>query len=332
MDESPRLSRSSPWPRAQDPWSCALSRLAGAGVLFFLSGCMGADNGTANPASGTGNHPPAVTSVSILPNPVTLAGPLTVRVEAQDLDSDTITFRYRWLVNGKVMPGYTRESLPPTMLKRGDQLAVEVTPFDGRIDGAPVLSPARAVLNTAPILSALSVDFDHAAQGRQLLARVEVLDPDHDDVSLKYRWKKNETVVKEGEDNILSVEGLTPRDVIDVEVTATDGNANGTATFSERFTMSNSSPTILSKPSGSATGGVYDYQVQASDPDGDSITYTLEEAPPGMSIEKETGHIHWNVTPEAAGTFRVKVVAQDNRGGFAAQAFELSVSAPPKAS
>jgi hypothetical protein len=96
--------------------------------------------------------------------------------------------------------------------------------------------------------------------------------------------------------------------------------------------MSNSSPTIVSKPSVSASGGVYDYQVQASDPDGDSITYMLEEAPPGMYIEKQTGHIHWNVTPEATGTFRVKVVAQDNRGGFAAQDFELSVSAPPKAS
>ncbi|HKY71065.1 MAG TPA: putative Ig domain-containing protein [Nitrospira sp.] len=267
-----------------------------------------------------------------MPSPATLAGPLTVRVEAQDVDSDTISFRYRWFVNGKMVSGQTREELQPTYVKRGDQLTVEVTPFDGKIDGAPYVSPLVPVLNTAPILSSLSLDFDHAAQGRQLLARVEVLDPDHDDVSLKYRWKKNETVVKEGEENILTVEGLTPRDVIDVEVAATDGNPNGATTLSGRFTLSNSSPTILSKPSVSATGGVYDYQVQASDADGDSITYRLEVAPPGMYIEPQTGHIRWNVAPEAAGTFRVKVVALDNRGGFAAQDFELSVSAPPKAS
>jgi putative Ig domain-containing protein len=332
VDESSRLRKDSPWHSVQDHWSCALSPLSAATVLLLLSGCLGGDNGSPSRASETGNHAPTIKSLSIIPSPATLAGPLSVRVEAQDVDSDTISFRYRWFANDRLISGQTRESLSPTLLNRGDRLAVEVTPFDGRIDGAPVLSPPAAVVNTAPLLSSLSVDFDHTAQGRQLLARVEVLDPDHDEVSLKYRWKKNETVVKEGEDNILSVEGLTPRDVIDVEVTAADGNPNGTATLSDRFTMSNSSPTIASKPSVSATGDVYDYQVQASDPDGDAITYTLEEAPPGMYIEKQTGHIHWKVTPEATGTFRVKVVVQDNRGGFAAQDFELSVSTPPKAS
>jgi len=253
-------------------------------------------------------------------------------VEAQDLDSDIVKFRYRWFVNGKVISGQTGETLPPTLLKRGDQLTVEATPFDGTIDGVPYMSAPVPIVNTAPILSALSVDFDHAVQGRQLLARVEVLDADHDEVSLSYRWRKNETVVKEGEDSTLSVAGLTPRDIVDVDVTASDGNANGTATLSGRFTMSNSSPTILSNPSVSTTGGVYEYLVQASDPDGDPITYTLEEAPPGMSIGEQTGRIHWSVTPEAKGIYRIKVVAQDNKGGFAAQDFELSISAPPKAS
>jgi Putative Ig domain len=301
-------------------------------MVFLLSGCMGGDNGTTGASSGTGNHAPTIRGLSILPSPVTLAGLLTVRVEAQDLDSDIVKFRYRWFVNGKVISGQTAETLPPTLLKRGDQLTVEATPFDGTIDGAPYMSAPVPIVNTAPILSSLSVDFDHAVQGRQLLARVEVLDADRDEVSLSYRWRKNETVVKEGEDSTLSVAGLTPRDVVDVDVTASDGNANGTATLSGRFTMSNSSPTILSNPSVSTTGGVYEYLVQASDPDGDPITYTLEEAPPGMSIGEQTGRIHWSVTPEAKGIYRIKVVAQDNKGGFAAQDFELSITAPPKAS
>ena len=249
-------------------------------AALLLSACMGGDNGTANPATGSGNHAPTIKTVSILPSPAVLAGPLMVRVEAQDLDADTVKFRYRWFVNGKEISGQTGETLPPTLVKRDDHLTVEVTPFDGKTNGVPQVSAPVQIVNTPPILSSLTVDFDYGAQGRQLLAHADVLDPDQDDVSLTYRWKKNETVVKEGQESTLSVAGLTSQDVVDVEVTASDGSSNGTTTLSGRFTMSNSSPTILSSPSVSATGSTYEYQVQATDPDGDPITYKLDEAPP----------------------------------------------------
>ena len=211
-------------------------------------------------------------------------------------------------------------------------MTVEVTPFDGKTNGVPQVSAPVQIVNTPPILSSLTVDYDYGAQGRQLLAHAEVQDPDHDEVSLTYRWKKNETVVKEGQESTLSVAGLTTQDVVDVEVTASDGSSNGTTTLSGRFTMSNSSPTIVSSPSVSAAGSTYEYQVQATDPDGDPITYKLDEAPPGMIIGEQSGRIHWSVTPEAKGSHRIKVVAQDNKGGFAAQDFELSISAPAKTS
>ena len=300
--------------------------------MLLLSACTGGENGTASAVLGSSNHAPTIKTVSILPSPAVLAGPLMVRVEAQDLDSDTVKFQYRWFVNGKALSGQTGETLAPAFLKRGDELRVEVTPFDGTTTGTPYVSAPTAIANTAPILSSLSVDLDYGAQGRHLVAHAEVLDPDHDEVSLTYRWKKNETVVKEGQDNTLPVAGLTSKDVVQVDVTASDGSSTGTTTLSDRFTMSNSSPTILSHPPLSASGGLYEYAVQASDPDGDSLTYKLEAAPSGMTIGEQTGRIHWTVTPDVSGTFHVKVVAQDDKGGFAAQEFDLSLSAPAKAS
>ena len=248
-------------------------------------------------------------------------------MEAQDLDLNIIEFRYRWLVNGKVITGQTRESLPPELLKRGDQVIVEVTPFDGMIEGALLQSMPVSVVNTAPIISDVGIDVDHQAQGRRLLAKVDVVDPDNDPVSLMYRWRKNETVLKEGEENTLDLAGLTAKDAIQVEVTASDGSPDGTATVTERFTLSNSAPTIVSKPSLSPNGNLFEYLVQASDPDGDPITYGLEVSPPGMSIDANTGRIHWSITPEAKGSYRIKVVAKDPQGGFAMQEFDLSVNA-----
>jgi len=300
--------------------------LALSATLLILSGCLsGGDNDSRT--SSPNNHPPVVKLISILPSPLTLSGPVSIQVEAQDPDLNIVEFRYRWLVNGKVISGQTRESFPPELLKRGDQLVVEVTPFDGMIEGSPLRSNPVSVVNTAPIISGVGIDFDHQAQGRRLLAKVDVVDPDNDPVSLTYRWRKNETVLKEGEENTLDVSGLTAKDAILVEVTASDGVPGGATTVTERFTLTNSAPTIVSKPSSSTNGDQYDYVVQATDADGDPITYELDMSPPGMTIDPNSGRIHWTVTPESKGSYRIKVVAKDPQGGFAMQEFDLAVNA-----
>src|SRR5688572_32277711 len=77
-------------------------------ALALLWGGLSRDNNErAGQAVGTSNHSPVVKTVSILPNPLNLSGPISVRVEAQDLDQQTMVFRYRWLVNGHVMRGQT---------------------------------------------------------------------------------------------------------------------------------------------------------------------------------------------------------------------------------
>ena len=322
--------------RAQEEWSRALTGVAVvaglSATLLLVAGCLsGEESETARQAAGVTNHPPVVKAASIMPSPSTRSGPLRVRIEAQDLDLNTLSFRYRWLVNGEVMAGQTQESLPPERFQRGDQVAVEVTPFDGTIVGAPFRSAYSPVVNTAPIISNVLVDFDQRAQGRQVLATVDVVDPDQDSVSLTYQWLKNDTVVKEGESNTLDLGGLTAKDIIRVNVTASDGNPDGTTTVSGRFAMSNSAPTIVSNPQLSPQGDQFDYLVQATDPDGDSITYALEVAPPGMTIEANTGRISWGITPDVKGSYQVRVVAKDSQGGFAVQEFELSIKATGQA-
>ena len=322
--------------RAQDWKSCARTGLtATAGLvlaLLWFSGCDSSEESApaSRASSGVDNHPPVVKAASILPNPLTRSGPLTVRVEAQDLDANTLSFRYRWLANGQIIEGQTQASLPPELLKRGDQVAVEVTPFDGIVAGAPFRSAPASVVNTAPIVSQVAVDFDHQAQGRRLLAKVDVADPDHDSVSLSYRWRKGNTVLKEGDDNSLDLAGMTTADLILLDVTVSDGAPDGTVTRTEQYALNNTAPTIVSKPLSAPTGTQYDYLVQATDADGDPIAYALEVAPPGMTIDATTGQIHWGVTPEMGGSHRIRVIAKDTWGGFATQEFDLSLTAPAK--
>jgi hypothetical protein len=56
----------------------------------------------------------------------------------------------------------------------------------------------------------------------------------------------------------------------------------------------NQAPMITSTPGIIATVGVeYIYDVKATDPDGDSLTYILDEWPDGMKIDNITGSISW---------------------------------------
>ena len=72
----------------------------------------------------------------------------------------------------------------------------------------------------------------------------------------------------------------------------------------------NNSPVIESNPITSAKEEVaYTYDVEATDPDGDTLTYSLTTSPTGMTINSTTGVITW--TPATAGIFDVTAEVSD---------------------
>jgi len=70
----------------------------------------------------------------------------------------------------------------------------------------------------------------------------------------------------------------------------------------------------------------YQYAVEASDNDGDTLVYELAKSPSGMTINSGTGLIQWLPSSEQVGDFTVLVEVTDGRGGIAQQAFVLVVS------
>ena len=86
----------------------------------------------------------------------------------------------------------------------------------------------------------------------------------------------------------------------------------------------NSSPVIESDPVTTAKEGVaYTYDVEATDPNGDALTYSLTTSPTGMTINSNTGVISW--TPTAAGSFEVTVEVSDSSKSDT-QSFTITVS------
>ncbi len=117
-----------------------------------------------------------------------------------------------------------------------------------------------------------------------------------------------------------------------VTVSATDP-AGQTARQSFTLTVraANRAPTITSTPALTITAGLgYRYDVRATDPDGEPLTFRLDQAPAGMSIGTQ-GRIAWPTAAADVGTHPIQVVVTDSRGLPASQSFDLMVLADTQA-
>jgi len=111
-----------------------------------------------------------------------------------------------------------------------------------------------------------------------------------------------------------------------VVLRVTDGYGGaGLQPFELTVLDANQPPTITSDPTQVAAilSKEWSYAVSAADPNGDSLTYRLDTAPPGMVLDNEHV-IRW--TPSEEGSFRVVVVVSDGRGGTTSQRFVIPVN------
>ncbi|EXI66571.1 MAG: Cell wall-associated polypeptide CWBP200 [Candidatus Accumulibacter adjunctus] len=91
----------------------------------------------------------------------------------------------------------------------------------------------------------------------------------------------------------------------------------------------NQPPSFTSTPvTSAAAGSPFTYLVTATDPDpGDTLTYSLTTAPPGMTINAASGLIQWTPAAGQAGGHPVAIKVQDAGGLSDTQSFTVTVGA-----
>ncbi|MGH9938902.1 MAG: putative Ig domain-containing protein, partial [Blastocatellia bacterium] len=88
----------------------------------------------------------------------------------------------------------------------------------------------------------------------------------------------------------------------------------------------NRPPQITSTPSGAVTlGQTYQYDVAATDPDGDVIVFSLLAPPAGAAIDAFSGLITWTPNSSQVSVQSFIVIAEDGRGGRDPQSFAVEV-------
>jgi hypothetical protein len=114
-----------------------------------------------------------------------------------------------------------------------------------------------------------------------------------------------------------------------VTVAATDGSLSDSKTFTWSVASSNRAPTLVNPGAqASLEGTTIALPLQASDLDGDTLTFSATGLPPGLAIDGATGVIAGSLGFQAAGSYAVTVSVGDG-AAQATAGFEWTVTDVP---
>ena len=147
-------------------------------------------------------------------------------------------------------------------------------------------------VNTAPVISSVTLDNTAPKTNDVLTATVAGSDADGDAITYQYVWYVNGTAVQTTTTTMttatldLSLVGNGNKgDTIQLKVTPSDATAAGNDTFSDAVTVLNSAPVILPFAAMHfVEGDEVDIVVNAYDADGDGLAFTATDLPDGLTL------------------------------------------------
>ena len=301
-------------------------------LLAFGCGSDPAAESAREPVASSENQPPVVLEIRLEPREPAAGERLRAIVRAHDPDADPVRLTFAWKISGWEQPE-TGPAIDLEDVRRGHIVSVEVTPHDGRSAGEPVEASVQ-VRNRRPVITELQLEpKGRVSRGERVTASAAGRDPDGDEIEFRYQWTVNgQPTYEEGPG--IDTAALERGDRLQVTVYASDGAHQSVPVFSSVVEVENGNPEILSTPSGFGEDGVFRYQVEARDPEGDrSLRYVLRQAPQGMTLNPVLGELVWQPAASQAGNHTVILAVEDSQGAATLQSFELDVAidAPPAA-
>jgi len=225
--------------------------------------------------------------------------------------------KIEWLVNDRLTGSSIASRFNAAGTKKGDKVLARAI-----IQGKEILSNTIQIKNSLPVISKVKILPEVFKPGDTISVEASGSDRDGDKVTISYEWTKNGEPA--GNNKQIDVP-LKRGDKVDIKITPFDGEAYGCSVILRREIL-NLPPMIIEDKKYNFDGKVYSYQVKATDPDGDPLSYFLKTAPSGMTIDPLTGLIKWNVPPEFKGKTPITVSVTDGHGGEVVQSFTLEIT------
>ncbi len=257
------------------------------------------------------NQPPVITSL-----PTTTANANAAyqyNVEANDPDGDALTFLLAVSPSGLSIDAATGViSWLPTIAQQGSH-AVTVVVEDGRggSDSQQFIVDVRGPLNIPPNITSTAITTGQ--EGQLYSYDVDAVDAESQALTYTLTAAPNTMTIDALSGVISWTPGFEQAGSYAVTVVVSDGEFTDTQSFVIDVANTNREPRIQSTPVLTGAENIpYQYTVTAEDLDGDTLSYTLTTAPPGMAISL-TGSITWTPDFDQAGDYTVVVEVSDGQ-------------------
>ena len=123
------------------------------------------------------NSTPVIQEIQIEPKVAYVTDRLKVYVKGSDLDGDFIYYTYQWEKNGVALGEERRDFLEQGRFKKGESIAVTVTPDDRETLGTPKKSEPLVILNSPPLIVSSPTT---SVEKTTYIYQVKANDPDND--------------------------------------------------------------------------------------------------------------------------------------------------------
>ena len=248
---------------------------------------------------------------------------LPVTLSATDVDGDALTYtiatppQHGSLTGSGANIVYT----PASAYSGSDSFVFRAADASASATATVAISVTKT--NHAPVADAQSVATD---EDTALAITLSGSDADGDTLSFTITQAPSHGTLGGAAPNLTYTPAADYNGSDSFDFQVSDGSLNASATVTISVRPVNDAPLITSTPPASARVNVpLNYTVTATDADGDTLSYSLDAAPAGMTIDASTGVLAW--TPDAAAADSVAVTARvsDGHGGSATQSFTLAV-------
>ncbi len=276
------------------------------------------------------NDPPIITSTP--PTTSVATERYQYQVMAMDIENDPLTYTLTSIISGMTIDVSTGLiKWTPTATQSGSyEIKLQVS--DGKAaanqDYFLDVSPKASGNNNPPVIT--SEAPTDAIVGERYTYAVMAIDADKDPLTYSLSVRATGMTIK----SATGVVDWTPQSGMEgrypVVVAVSDGKAQVTQSFEvtvyPKGTIINHPPVITSKPVVKILiGSEYNYQVVATDTDGDILHYYLSVAPMNMTIDASNGLVKWTPTVDNLGEQRIIIRVSDGRTNVS-QAYTLMVS------
>jgi len=277
------------------------------------------------------NQPPQVSSPG---NQTSAAGTtVSLQIQASDPDGGSLSYSATGLPPGLSINATTGRISGTISVSASGTYNTRVTVSDGAASAN--VSFTWTVTVTAPPNQPPQVSSpgnQTSAAGTTVSLQIQASDPDGGSLSYSATGLPPGLSINATTGRITGTISSSASGTYNTQVTVSDGAASANASFTWTVTVTAppNQPPQVSSPGNqtSAAGATVSLQIQASDPDGGSLSYSATGLPPGLSINATTGRITGTVSSSASGTYNTRVTVSD--GALTASAsFTWTVTATP---